>query len=274
MNDPQTFTNGPGMNVGTTVGRVVMFSGGIGSWAAAARVIERQGRAGVTLLFADTRMEDADLYRFLDDCERDLGVPVTRIADGRDIWTVFRDVRFLGNTRADPCSRVLKREPMRRWLEDNCDPATTTVYLGYEWTEAHRVERAARFWEPWRVESPAAERPYLTKPQMIAWARSRGLEPPRLYGLGFAHNNCGGGCVKAGIGQFVRLHEALPEVYASWEREEEALRAELGDVSILRDRTGGDTAPLTLRDLRARIEAGAGLPLWEIGGCACMEPPE
>ena len=252
---------------------VVMFSGGIGSWAAAARVIERHGQL-VTLLFADTAMEDADLYRFLDDCERDLKVPITRIADGRDIWAVFRDVRFLGNSRADPCSRVLKREPMRRWLEDNCDPADTTVYLGYEWTEPHRIERAAGFWAPWHVEAPMTEKPYLTKREMLAWAESRGLRPPRLYGLGFAHNNCGGGCVKAGIGQFVQLHAALPAVYAEWERNEEALRAELGDASILRDRTGGNTTPLTLADLRARIEAGASLPLWDVGGCACLEPVE
>lgn len=251
-----------------------MFSGGIGSWAAAARVVERHGPDDVTLLFADTRMEDADLYRFLDDCERDLGVPITRIADGRDIWAVFRDVRFLGNTRVDPCSRVLKREPMRRWLDANCDPDDTTVYLGYEWTEPHRVERAARFWAPWRVESPMAERPYLTKPQMISWAKRRGLRAPRLYDMGFAHNNCGGGCVKAGVGQFAQLYDAMPEVYDRWEREEETLRAELGDVSILRDRAGGDTTPLTLRDLRLRIESGASLPLWEIGGCACLEEPQ
>ena len=253
---------------------VVMFSGGIGSWAAAARVVERHGPDDVTLLFADTLMEDADLYRFMADCERDLGVLVTRIADGRDIWGVFRDVRFLGNTRVDPCSRVLKREPMRRWLEANCDPDTTTVYLGYEWTEPHRVERAARFWEPWRVESPMAERPYLTKTEMIDWAASRGLRAPRLYAMGFAHNNCGGGCVKAGAGQFAKLYDAMPERYAEWEAQEEALRAKLGDVSILRDRTNGDVTPLTLADLRSRIEAGASLPLWEVGGCACLEAPE
>jgi hypothetical protein len=251
-----------------------MFSGGIGSWAAAARVVERHGPDDVTLLFADTRMEDPDLYRFLEDAQRDLGVRVTTIADGRDIWGVFRDVRFLGNTRVDPCSRVLKREPMRKWLEDRLDPDDTTVYLGYEWTEPHRVERAARFWAPWRVESPMAERPYLTKQQMLRWAEKRGLRPPRLYDMGFAHNNCGGGCVKAGIGQFAQLYDAMPEVYASWEDNEQSLRDELGDVSILRDRTGGDTTPLTLRDLRLRIESGASLPLWEVGGCACLEAPD
>ena len=40
---------------------LVMFSGGVGSWAAAKRVVERHGTEGVVLLFADTLIEDEDL---------------------------------------------------------------------------------------------------------------------------------------------------------------------------------------------------------------------
>lgn len=43
--------------------RVVMFSGGVGSWAAAKRVAERRGTDGLILLFADTKSEDEDTYR-------------------------------------------------------------------------------------------------------------------------------------------------------------------------------------------------------------------
>lgn len=39
---------------------VVMFSGGIGSWAAAKRVAAEHGTADLTLLFTDTLIEDAD----------------------------------------------------------------------------------------------------------------------------------------------------------------------------------------------------------------------
>src|SRR5881394_3535269 len=44
---------------------LIQFSGGIGSWAAAKRVVERHGTADVQLLFADTLIEDRDCYRFL-----------------------------------------------------------------------------------------------------------------------------------------------------------------------------------------------------------------
>lgn len=44
---------------------VVMYSGGIGSWGTAEVVRNRAYEWDITLLFADTLNEDADLYRFL-----------------------------------------------------------------------------------------------------------------------------------------------------------------------------------------------------------------
>src|SRR5215218_1286101 len=72
---------------------VVMFSGGDSSWLAARRRVDTHGPGGMTLLFADTQAEDDDLHRFLDDASANLGLPVTRIADGRDPWQVFHDDR-------------------------------------------------------------------------------------------------------------------------------------------------------------------------------------
>jgi len=74
---------------------VVQFSGGIGSWAATQRVIAEHGTADLVLLFADTKVEDDDLYRFLDDAAAQIGVPVTVVADGRTPFQVFADTRFL-----------------------------------------------------------------------------------------------------------------------------------------------------------------------------------
>lgn len=254
-----------------TVRHVVMFSGGVGSWAAARRVVGRHGTAGVTLLFADTLIEDEDLYRFLDDAARDLGVPVTRIAEGRTPWQVFADEKFLGNTRVDPCSKILKRQFMRRWIEEHCDPAATTVYLGIDWTEEHRFTAARERWLPWRVEAPMCEAPYVGKADLLLDLASRDIEVPRLYRLGFPHNNCGGGCVKAGQGHFALLLRTLPERFAEWERNEEALREQLGDVAILRDRTGGVTRPLPLVELRRRVEADdARVDQLDFGGCGCV----
>lgn len=253
--------------------RVVMFSGGAGSWGAAKRAVERHGAEAVTLLFADTLIEDEDLYRYLAEAASNVGAKLVRIAEGRDPWDVFFDERFLGNTRIDPCSKILKRELMRGWLEDNCAPVDTTVVLGYDWTEAHRFERAQGYWAPWAVEAPMCDRPLVMKAEQLDAMSEQGLEPPRLYAMGFEHNNCGGFCIKAGQAQFERLLRVLPARYHYHERREIELREYLGkDVSILRDRAGGKLTPLTLREFRERLERDPTLfDDSEWGACSCME---
>lgn len=252
-----------------------MFSGGVGSWAAARRVADEHGTSDLTLLFADTLTEDEDLYRFVNEAARDIGVELTTIAEGRDVWSVFFDERMMGSSRLDPCSRILKREPMRKWIEVNCDPADTVVYLGIDWSEQHRIERAAHHWLPWTVKAPLCDPPYLGKDEMIAMLRQRGIAPPRLYGWGMPHNNCGGFCVKAGQAQFAKLLQVAPDRYAYHERREQEFREYVGkDVSILRDRRGGETKPLTLESLRKRIEEQQQIDILDWGGCACLEEPE
>lgn len=259
--------------------RVVMFSGGISSWAAARRVADEHGTDSLTLLFADTRAEDSDLYRFLDDAASNIGVPVTRIADGRTPQQVFADKRFLGNSRIAPCSHLLKQVPCRRWLETNTDPATATLYVGIDWTEMHRLPAIRRGWAPWTVEAPLCEPPYQDKHQWIAGAREAGLIEPRLYSMGFPHNNCGGGCVRAGQAQWAHLLQVFPFRFHHWEENEERMRATLGaDVAILRERGGGESKPLTLASLRQRIEARAEAnPMLDVddwGGCGCFVDAE
>jgi hypothetical protein len=266
-----------------TTHHVVQFSGGVGSWYTAVRVTERMVAGDeLLLLFADTKTEDEDLYRFLEEAVADIierlpegctGRLVT-LADGRDVWQVFNDERYIGNSRIDPCSKLLKRNLIRDWMDANLDPATAVVYLGIDWTEAHRFERAQPRWAPWTLAAPLCEPPYVDKHEMMQILSESGIEAPRLYAMGFPHNNCGGFCVKAGMGQFKILLEQLPERYAYHEGKEAEFRERTGkDVTILRDRRGGTVKPLTLRAFRERIEAKAiDVDPYDLGGCACMTP--
>jgi hypothetical protein len=90
--------------------------------------------------------------------------------------------------------------------------------------------------------------------------------------MGFSHNNCGGFCVKAGQGHFALLLRQLPEVYAHHEQKEEDLREYLGkDVAIMKDRSGGTSRPLTMREFRQGIQACTIQPdMFDIGGCGCF----
>lgn len=256
---------------------VVMFSSGAGSAMAAKRVAEKYGTDNLVLLFADVNGEHGDNYRFLREAAAWVGGELVVLDnDGMTIWQVFAKVRFLGNSRIDPCSRVLKREPMRKWLTDNCDPKNTTVYLGFDWTEQHRWERAQGYWAPWTVECPLMWTPMLDKSEGMAAMKAAGIEPPLLTRQGFPHANCGGGCVKAGIKQFEKLLKTNPSEYAKWEWNEERLRRELGDVAILTDRRGGGRRPLSLRELRHRVEKREQLDFGgaenDWGACNCFTP--
>lgn len=266
---------------------VVHNSGGAGSWYTGRVVAQQFLQPGdhLILLFADTKSEDPDLYRFLEETAADVlaQVPenctgeVVDIADGRDIWQVFRDSRFLGNTRIDPCSRILKRDLIRAWLEQHLDPEETINYIGIDWTEAERFWKAQPRWLPWRLEAPLTEPPNnVDKDFMLAKLTELGIEHADLYKLGFAHNNCGGFCVKAGQGQFKLLLEKKPETYAYHEQQEQDLRVFLGkDIAVLRDRRGGTTKPMTMRTFRERIEAETiEVDETDIGGCACFTPEE
>lgn len=249
---------------------VVLYSGGIGSWCAAKRVVDSLGASEVLLLFADTKIEDEDTYRFLREGAKALGAELVEIADGRTPWEVFRDVRMLGNSRVDPCSRILKRGLADKWLKDNGSPETTVSYVGIDWSEEHRFIRMRDRRLPWIVKAPMTEAPYLSKHQMHAEAAAAGLRKQRLYEMGAGHANCGGGCVKMGIGGFARLWKMFPERFMKWENEEQKLRDMLGDVAMLKDRRSGHTIPLPLSVLRKRLEAGGTCDLFEIGGCGCM----
>jgi hypothetical protein len=287
-----------------------MFSGGIGSWAAGARARERHPGEEVLSLFADTLIEDEDLYRFLieataqvarvdaanlaaealrlpgldrmedrkaalaDLARRSMArIPgLVWISEGRTPWDVFRETRFIGNSRVDKCSQHLKRELLDRWRDANLDPADTIVYVGIDWTEAHRFERLKiRLGGHWHVEAPMCEAPYQFKTDMLRAAAALGIRPPRLYALGFSHNNCGGFCIKAGHAHFANLLRTMPERYAFHEQQEESMRATLGDVAILNDRSGGGPRrPVSLRAFRERIASGGSYDLFDYGGCGCF----
>lgn len=251
---------------------IVLFSGGLGSYFTARRLLERGiKKEDIILLFTDTKIEDPDLYRFMEETTKQLGIPLTDYSDGRDIWEVFHDRKFLGNSRVDPCSEDLKRKMSRKFLK-NYKPDECIIYLGFDWTEMNRFEKAQKAWLPYRIECPLIDKPYLDKEDMKAILVEEGIELPRLYKLGFAHNNCGGGCVKAGIGHFAHLLDTLPEVYAKWEMEEQKMRDYLKkDISILRRTRDGVRTNFTLKMLREEREALTKEELCEIGGCGCFQ---
>jgi hypothetical protein len=271
------------------------------------------------LVFTDTCMEDEDLYRFLPQAAANVfGLPdplpalrplldaipplerledrppvlreiaartaelipgLVWLIDSRNPWDVFHQVRMLGNTRMDPCSRVLKREAAQDWLESNCRRADTVVHVGISWNERHRFEgqgnskgiRQRQAESGWEYDAPLLWPPRLERQELFDWLKDEGIEPPRLYKMGFSHNNCGGFCIRAGQAHYRKLLEMMPDRYRYHEEREQRFSEFIGKaVSVLRDRTGGVTKPISLQVFRERVQAGRQPDLFDSQGCGCF----
>lgn len=289
---------------------VVFFSGGIGSWATAKKIIDRYGTNKTYLLFTDTLIEDEDLYRFMIEAagkfygadvnhllEFTKHIPKTHVEmnerktylndlsrkvheaipnfiwlnNGKDVWDVFYEKKFLGNSRLAHCSHVLKQEMSREYVFYNFLPINTTLYLGIDWAEEHRTKAPKENWKPFKVEFPMCEEPYLTNIDHVKELEKIGITPPRLYAMGFSHNNCGGFCVRAGQGHFANLLKQNPELYLYHEQREREFREHIvKDVSILRKQRNGVRYNYTLEELRKDIESEQEIDNNDIGGCGCF----
>lgn len=243
-------------NADNEIVHIVLFSGGLASFETAKRVISDHDKNKVLLWFFDTLIEDQDTYRFINDCENYFDLQIERLLDGRNIWEVFRDERFIGNSQKCVCNRVLKRQLLEKTLKNRFPMKNVILYFGLEYNETTRRSILLSSWalKGYKVGIPLQYSPHLDRKLLIELVNETHIPIPRMYKLGFVHNNCGGGCVKAGIKQWTQLFNLFPERFMWHEREELITREYLNkDVSILRDRHDNQTKPLTLENLRKRL---------------------
>lgn len=257
----------------------VQFSTGIGSAEVAFRVQDEAAPGDrLVLLTADTMVEDNDNWRFAREVVAKLSDRWEWIVirDGRTPMQVGRDERVVPNDRMAVCSKILKRKALDKWIKHNCDPEDSYIYLGFDWTEPQRHERAVPLWEPYKIKSPLLYEPFVEKSALLQKYRDFGIEPPRLYSVGFSHANCGGACVRGGQAAWKMLLDWNRERFLEWENEEENTRAYLKkDVAMLKETKQGKTTPLTLRKFRERLEdQPAMFDKEDWGACGCFMDEE
>lgn len=255
------------------VTHIVSFSGGIGSAITADLVCRKYGRDNVVLLFADTLVEDEDLYRFNRDVEFLLGCRFITISEGRTPWQVFNDVKFIGNSRVDPCSKLLKRDLIKKWIRANYTSENCLIWVGIDASESHRLNPVVQNNLPYQYRSIMIERDiFLSSSDKLKWCDENNIELPKLYKLGFPHNNCGGFCVKAGLTQFKMLFELLPDVYFMNENEEQiALKLNPNARPFLQKTIKGVKYYLTLKEYREKYleDKEYEEDRYDYGGCGC-----
>lgn len=264
---------------------IVNFSGDLCSFWALKRTIDKHGAENTIPLFADVLIEAKDLYEFNRQTEVLLGVKIVRVSREMTPWELFRKEGLIGNTRSPICSIRLKRELLNEWMESNFEMDRNqdnalldrgVCALGFDWSEAHRVKEMQDAHPRWRLSAPMTEDPIWDKCRMEAEARKLGLVIGQAYEQGFPHNNCGKRCVRARLSHWVHLYHVDRPAYMEWAIEEAQTQREFetrgisnSQFTILRDRRGGTTKPLSLLTLADRIAAGEEFPKDDWGGCGC-----
>jgi len=195
---------------------VVGFSGGVAS-SVVAKIVAEEHPKETVLLFCDTLTEPPDNYRFRAEVAAYIGLPIVRVADGRDIWELFRDEKFLGNQSRTPCSEHLKAIVGDKWMKDN-GPAI--YYVGYtpdEWRRAQRLS-ARKAQAGVETRFPLMDLG-ISKEECFDRVRNCwGLKLPDMYEWA-EHANCVP-CVKAGMAYWGMVYLMAPE---GWRR---AVKAE------------------------------------------------
>lgn len=121
-----------------------MFSTGAGSAYLAEYVTKRYGKENTILLITDTKWEDEDNYRFLNDVTSYLDMPMSYQNDGRTPEDIFRKELYFGNFGTAPCSKELKMKQTFLFVQNLIsDGILPILYFGIGYGEVQRAPRIA-----------------------------------------------------------------------------------------------------------------------------------
>lgn len=206
----------------------------------------------VVMVMAKLPNEDPDVWRLVKAAEDKFGIEVQMIGTNETPFDVFNRAAFLGNSRIDPCSDQLKREVMRNWVMKTYPLGTAILYTGIGAYEIDRQMKIVKRWKEagYEMRMPLIDKPELTREYMMSQCLEMFEFIPRLYLMGFSHNNCGGACIKAGMKEWARLLYFLPDVYSWWAENERQWRLVHGNYTILKRQIKGETNYMTLDEFR------------------------
>jgi hypothetical protein len=237
------------------VKHIVSLSSGLSSAVTADRVINKY--KDVELVFMDTLIEDEDNYRFMNELLKMWDMPLTILKEGRTPYQVSKDAQIIPNNKIAPCTFKLKIEMFTKYLKDIS--GDITIHIGYDYSELHRCERTKKSYgeHGWDVDFPLLWKPIEYRTYEQVSKEDWGIEPPRMYKMGYSHANCGGVCVKQGWSDWERTLINFPDKFAEAEEWERKMRIHpiRKDYGLMKDQSGGKTTALTLKEFRERIES-------------------
>lgn len=148
----------------------------------------------VVVAYTEVREEHPDNKRFLRDCEKWFGVPITILRNEKydgSIVNTFEKCRYMAGIAGAPCTRLLKKE-----VRKSFEKPTDTQVFGYTIEEKRRLDRFIDANNNVRIWAPLINFG-LTKAECLEILERADIALPAMYKLGYQNNNCIG-CVKGG----------------------------------------------------------------------------
>ena len=199
-----------------------------GAASAVATKLILQEEQPVTIAYCYVKEEHEDNLRFLHDCEAWFKQPITILTNEKyngSCFEVFKK-QFFNTPNGSPCTNELKRKVRLQFQQPD-----DILVFGYTAEEEERLNTFIDRNNNVKVRAPLIEHG-LTKSDVLAMIEKAGIKLPKMYELGYEHNNCVG-CVKGGMGYWNKIRVDFPErfkAYATLERER--------GYTILKDKNG------------------------------------
>lgn len=218
---------------------VVWFSCGAASSIAALYAIKKYKNCEI--VYCDTGGEHKSNKKFLTDIEKLLNkkIIILKNKQYKDHFDVFKQKKFFVKVGFAYCTVELKKK-MRLQYQKPDD----IHILGYTLDEKNRSDR-------FNHNNPEIQTDWilidkgLTKEDCLGILWQKGIKLPKMYELGYNHNNCIG-CVKGGIGYWNKIKKDFPKHFNKMAK----IEHKVGN-SILKYRSGkNEGKPLFLSELK------------------------
>jgi len=162
------------------------------------------------IIYIDIEDQHKDTMRFLKDCEKWFGKPITILRSlHKNVSNALLSASYVNGPRGAACTRLLKKRVRKEWELEQTDK------LRYIWgMDKNEVTRCDK------IESNMPEQEHLfpliniTKEDAHGILKNSGVKRPVMYDLGYHNNNCVG-CVKGGMGYWNKIRVDFPNVFNS-----------------------------------------------------------
>ena len=201
---------------------VSWFSCGAAS-AVATKLAITESKYPVEVVYCHVKEEHPDNMRFMKDCEKWFGQPITVLQNetyNGSIYEVFEKRKYIVGVAGAPCTRLLKKEVRQKY-----EKPTDIQVFGYTVEEEDRVNRFIDANNDVNLWSILLEKK-LNKSDCLAIIQRAGIELPAMYKLGYQNNNCIG-CVKGGMGYWNKIRVDFPESFNRMAKLEKTIGAKI-----------------------------------------------